>query len=319
MTAATTVTPIDPFTPVVDGVYRDGVVEVRACRDRRPRRGLRTIRTEHFDVVVESRPGGIVGVQHLLDPRDLDDDLGGMLAAELFGPGWLRGADLFERLFTGVVLTSAADATEGWELFYRNTLARLDALLDEGRRGAEQGHDAGGEHDGGPGHGILSGYAPVYGHVESLLAPGTVLELGSCFGFLALRLAAQGRPVVASDISAGTISLLDRIAERLRIPLASIAADAARLPYAPRCTDNVLAVHLLEHLDHDHGDRVVAEAVRLAAHRVVIAVPLEEQADETYGHVRTVSLADLETWGASTGLPFEVHEFSGGWLVIDTV
>ena len=80
----------------------------------------------------------------------------------------------------------------------------------------------------------------------------------------------------------------------------------------------MLAIHLLEHLDPAHGGQVLSEALRLAARRVVVAVPLEEEADETYGHVRTVSLDDLRRWGRTTGLAFDVHEHHGGWLVLDT-
>ena len=45
--------------------------------------------------------------------------------------------------------------------------------------------------------------------------------------------------------------------------------------------------------------------------------PWRTRPDETYGHVRTVSLDDLHRWGRGTGCPYEVHEFHGGWLVVD--
>jgi SAM-dependent methyltransferase len=307
MTTAT----IDPFAALDDGAYRDGVVEVRAVHGSRPRRVLRTVRTAHFDVVTS---GSHVQVEHVIAPDEVDDDLAGLLATELFGPGWLRGPELFERIFTGVVLTSAADPLAGWELFYRNTLRRLDELLAPGRV-SPAGDGV---------HATLADYAPVYGHVEALLArrdptapPVSVLEVGCCFGFLSLRLAAAGWPTVASDINPGSVALLARVAERLGVPLGTVAADAARVPYAPGCADVVLAVHLLEHLEPEHGDRVLAEALRLAARRVVVAVPLEDEADETWGHVRTVSLADLEAWGVASGWAFDVHEHHGGWLVLD--
>lgn len=312
MTLAT----IDPFTPLLDGAYRDGVVEVRAARGPRPRRALRTVRTPHFDVLTE---GGTVRVQHVVDPAEVDDDLAGLLAEELFGPGWLRGAELFERIFTGVVITSAPDPLAGWELFYRNTLRRLDHLLAPGRSTSTPVAEPDGTS-----HGTLTGYAPVYGHVETLL-PATppeqprasVLEMGSCFGFLSLRLAATGWPTLATDINPGTVSLMSRMSERLGVPLATVAADAARVPSPDSSADVVLAVHLLEHLDDDHGERVLAEAMRLAAVRVVVAVPLEDEADETWGHVRTISLSHLERWGACSGWGYEVHEHHGGWLVLD--
>lgn len=293
--------PIDPFAPTTKGAYCDEVVEVRALGRVRPRRTLHMIRTEHFDL---THVGDRLQVAHCVPPERIDDDLAGLLSDELFGPGWLRGSELFERIFTGIVRTSAPDPLVSWELFYRNTLARIDGVIADSA--APSGR-----------HGTVADYAPIYAHAEGLLSRGSVLELGSCFGFLSLRIAATGRTVVASDLSAGTIRLLAAMAPRLGILLGTRVADAARFPGTDGCADTVLAVHLLEHLEPEDGDRAVAEAVRLAARRVVIAVPLEEVADETWGHVRTVSLADLETWGRECGLPYEVHEHHGGWLVID--
>ena len=115
------------------------------------------------------------------------------------------------------------------------------------------------------------------------------------------------------------MQLLDRDgAPRLGVPAEPpTTADAARFPADDGCADTVLAIHLLEHLEPAHGTQVVAEALRLAARRVVVAVPLEDEADETYGHVRTVTLDDLDRWGRGTGCAYDVHEFHGGWLVVD--
>lgn len=302
--AADLAEPIDPFADTVHGAYRDGVVEVRALTGIRPRKALHMVRTPHFDV---RHVGDRLHVDHCVPPARVDDDLSGLLADELFGPGWLRGPELFERIFTGVVRTSAPSARESWELFYRNTLARVDEAIAEER-----------DPEAPSGHGTIADYAPVYARAEALLAPGSVLELGCCFGFLSLRLAAAGRPVTASDVSPGTVRLLESVAPTLGLDLATRVADAARFPGPDRSADTVLVVHLLEHLEPEHGDRVVAEAVRLAAQRVVVAVPLEDEADETWGHVRTVSVADLDRWGRRTGLPYAVGEHHGGWLVVDT-
>lgn len=304
MTEAATSAPIDPFRACLDGAYVDEVVEVRAQGPVPPRRALHMVRTEHFDV---HNDGDLLHIRHRVPPELVDDDLAGLLADELFGPGWLRGPELFERIFTGTVRTSRAGALDSWELFYRNTMARIEERIDgpvavgpSSRR-----------------HGAIADYAPVYVRAEELLAPGSVLELGCCFGFLSLRIAARGRRTTASDLSPGTSQLLAAVAPRLGISLAAVAADAGHYPGRGAQADTVLAIHLLEHLDAEHGDRVIAEAVRLAARRVVIAVPLEDEADETWGHVRTISLDDLTAWGRATGLPFEVSEHHGGWLVID--
>lgn len=290
---------IQPLEAPADGVYRDELVEVRAQAGPTPRRELHTVRTPHFDLTTVGQRAVVV---HRVPPERIDDDLSGLLADELFQPGWLRGGEVFEHLFTGIVLSSHPDPLDAWEGFYRRTLDRVGAAIHGPTTGA---------------HGTIADYAPVYARAEQLLAAGTVLELGSCFGFLALRLARAGRRVTASDISRGTVELLRAVAPRLGVALATRVDDAARVHAADRSVDNVLAVHLLEHLDAAHGARVLAEALRIARRRVVVAVPLEDEADATWGHVRTISLTDLDAWGRATGLPYRVDDHHGGWLVVD--
>ena len=301
-----TVAPIDALAPALGGRYRDGIVTVRR-RGPGGRRRLGSTRTEHFDLG-RTHDGDLV-LEHGLSLEDVDDDLAGLLSAELFEPGWLRGSELFERVFTGVVLTCADDPQVAWEAFYANTLAAVGAWTTAQTP------------PGGPGHGSIRDYAPVYAHAESLVRGGSVLELGSCFGFLALRVATGGLRVTASDVSAGTMRLLAAMAPRLGVPVATLACGAAHVPAADRSADTVLAVHLLEHLEPEHADLVVAEACRLAGRRVVVAVPLESQPSEQYGHVWAVTLDALRAWGeaAGPGWRSDVHELNGGWLVLDRV
>ena len=282
---------LEPLRPAAGGVYRDEYVTV--LRGPVPS-GREIVHTPHFTV----HAGEPLAVTHLLDLEDLDEDLTGLLQSELFEPGWVRGAELFERLFTGIVITCSADPLVAWESFYRNTIERQEAI---------------GGHTGS----AIEQFRPVHDHAVDLVVGESALELGSCFGFLALRLAAQGRAVTASDLSVGTMQLLGAVAPRLGTPLATLVADAGHVPAADRSFDTVLAVHLLEHIDAPHGDRVLAEAVRLADRRVIVGVPYEDVADETFGHVRTVGPDDLSRWGLATGLSFEVHEHHVGWLVID--
>lgn len=299
--------PVDPFTPMaMDGAYRDDVVEVRAVAPRRSRRELATVRTPHFDLTPGA--GRRIRVEHMLSDDQIDDDIAGLIATELFGPGWLRGVGLFERVFTGVVRSMRADPLNAWALFYRNTVTRIAQA-----EGATQTT--------GSGHGTIEEYAPVYAHAERLMAPGSALEMGCCFGFFSLRLAAAGREVTASDLAPGTVRLLGEMANHLELRLDTLAADAAHHPYPDGSFDNVLVLHLLEHVDDDHGQQILDEALRLARQRVIVAVPLEDVAEETWGHVRTVSLEDLDAWGSALSrthhLRYDVHELHGGWLILD--
>jgi SAM-dependent methyltransferase len=152
------------------------------------------------------------------------------------------------------------------------------------------------------------------------VSPGEVLELGCCFGFLSLQLAARGDvQVIASDVSAGTVSLLDAMQHRLDAGVRTLVADAARVPLPDRCVDTVLAVHLLEHLDDGDGTAVIAEALRLARHRVVIAVPFETEPSPDLGHLRIFDLESLAAMGIDVpaGWQAKISEHHGGWLVID--
>ncbi len=79
----------------------------------------------------------------------------------------------------------------------------------------------------------------------------------------------------------------------------------------------MLAIHLLEHLAAAQAPAVLAEMVRLARRRVVVAVPYEEEPNATWGHVRTFDAADLHELGAATGRRYDVTDHHGGWLVIE--
>lgn len=234
------------------------------------------------------RDGARLRVRHRLGPGDLRDSLALRIAAEA------GSCDVseFERMLVGVVRTTIPDAAEAWRLYYRNSMADLESGAAE--------------------------FAPVHTRAIELLAGRSVLDLGSCFGFFALRAAQSGREVTATDVCAGTMTLLDTVAQDLGIAVTARTADATRTGLPDRYADTVTVIHLLEHLPGAVGDRVVDEALRLARRRVVIAVPFEDEPDPTYGHVRTFTLADLDAIGRRSSLDHKTFEHHGGWLVMET-
>jgi SAM-dependent methyltransferase len=227
-------------------------------------------------------------LRHRIPPDELSNDLAGWIADDLVAPG-LIPPSAFERTFVSIVGSA-------WPAFYRNTLREL-------------------AHGGAPG-GTNAGMAPVHERAAAL-AVGSVVELGCCFGFLSLRLARDGHPVTAVDLSPGTVALLASVAPMLGLPVQTLVGDATAVPLADRSADTVFAVHLLEHLPPALAPRVVAEMLRVARRRVVVAVPFEDTPDPTWGHIRTFNLADLDALGAATGRPYAVEEHHGGWLVVD--
>jgi SAM-dependent methyltransferase len=225
----------------------------------------------------------------------LDNDLAGWLDRTLVVPGIL-GPEHFEEAFVAIVTSAAPDPDEAWLAFYRNTLAALHGEPAPGGTNAE--------------------IQPVHERAAELVV-GDVLELGCCFGFLALRLAAAGHRVIASDLTPGTVDLLGRTAPRLGLPVETLLADARAVPLPDGAVDTVVAVHLIEHLPAEEGKLVLAEALRLARRRVVVAVPFEDTPNETWGHLTTFDAAVLRELGEETGMDFTVAEHHGGWLVVD--
>jgi SAM-dependent methyltransferase len=286
------------------GCYCDGLVTVAPRGGALPWLGPMVAATAHFEVW---RQDTRLVVRHRVPDSLIDDGLTTLINDELFVPGWVAGSSIFERLFTGVVLTARPDPMDAWILFYENSFRRYAGLRGGVGRGPS-GRDA------------IADFASIHAHADSLVPDcASVLEIGSCFGFLSLFLARRPeRTVIASDISPGTVRLLSAVAERLPVPIQTLVADAARIPRPGRSIDVVLLIHLLEHLDARHGLAALDEAMRVATRRVVIAVPYETEPTAAYGHVRTVGESDLLAWGrGAAGWTSSVHEHLGGWLVLD--
>lgn len=199
------------------------------------------------------------------------------------------GQDEFELTMVGIVRSTIPDPLESWATYYRNSLRELNSGTAD--------------------------FAPIHDTAADLVR-GDVLDLGSCFGFLPLRLAAAGTTVTATDILPGTMRLLDAVAPQLDLKLSTLVCDAANVPVPDGSADTVTAIHLLEHVDEAVGAAILTEALRIARQRVIVAVPFEDEATACHGHVRTFDLPALENLGRSTGRPFEVFEHHGGWLVV---
>ncbi|WP_230594475.1 mycofactocin oligosaccharide methyltransferase MftM [Rhodococcoides fascians] len=240
-----------------------------------------------FDAV---RAGSTVQVCHGLASADIGERLVPLVTAQARHVGLSQRE--FELVLVGIVRTTIADPVDAWATYYRNS---LDELL-----------------------GGTADFAPVHERAEKLVV-GSVLDLGSCFGFFPLRLAMKGHSVTATDLSAGTMRLLATVAPHLGITLDTVVCDAADVPVADNSVDTVTALHLLEHVDAETGSRIVAEALRIARRRVVVAVPFETETTACHGHVRTFDDAALVELGRSAGAEFETSEHHGGWLVIDKV
>ncbi|KQU59141.1 SAM-dependent methyltransferase [Rhodococcus sp. Leaf278] len=234
------------------------------------------------------RTGTTVQVCHGLTSAEIGERLIPMITAQARHVGLSQRE--FELVLVGVVRSTISDPVDAWTTYYRNSLRELNSGTAD--------------------------FASVHERAETSIV-GSVLDLGSCFGFFPLRLAMKGHSVTATDLSAGTMRLLATVAPRLGVTLDTIVCDAADVPVADSSVDTVTALHLLEHVDAETGSRIMAEALRIARIRVVVAVPYETETTTCHGHVRTFDRAALIELGRSTDARFQTSEHHGGWLVVD--
>lgn len=110
-----------------------------------------------FDAV---RTGSTVQVCHGLTSAQIGERLVPIVTAQARHVGLSQRE--FELVLVGIVRTTVADPVDAWATYYRNS---LDELLSG-----------------------TADFAPVHDHAENLIV-GSVLDMGSCFGFFPLRLA----------------------------------------------------------------------------------------------------------------------------------
>jgi ubiquinone/menaquinone biosynthesis C-methylase UbiE len=123
--------------------------------------------------------------------------------------------------------------------------------------------------------------------------------------------------VIGIDLVPATAALAGRISRVRAGGACFAAADLLALPFASHTVDTVLAIHVLEHLPAEACHPALAQLCRVARRRVVIAVPVEEVPDRTFGHLQAFDLPRLADLGDVPGWAQAVHGTDGGWLVLD--
>lgn len=232
----------------------------------------------------------------------LDADLGDALCAGLVGPPPTDLAS-FERAFVERVERSGPDPARAWDHFYDATLQRVERSWG----------------DPPPGPGTVAAFTRIWARAAGLQRGGSALDVGTCFGFLPLAWSVQqGAPRLAAvDLGHASAALAARQARRLGRPVAIARADGSRLPLADRAVGTVHLLHVLEHVPDDEGDALLADALRVAERRVVVAVPVEADPDPAFGHVRVFDLPRLAALGHRTGWCVSLADADGAWLVLD--
>ena len=286
---------VDPFVHATAGVFSGSGVRVRRrVGSHRTHPDRHVLCTPRF---CARRHGGVLDVEHDLRPDELSDDLAVLIAEELDDTGVLHGQPEFELVFTGIVRSTVDGAMPAWLRFYRNS---LEQARGRGRRvcpGARACRLAAGQ--------LPCGRPRV---LLRLLTPADCRR----------RNGRGGDGSERTDHEAAGPRRAERCAGPCRRSVAM--RPASRYPTAD--ADTVTVVHLLEHLTPGAAGDVLDEALRLARRRVVVAVPFEDEPRACYGHIQRFDIVALRRLAVRLrqrhpGLRAGVHEYHGGWLILD--
>ncbi|MDS4042085.1 MAG: class I SAM-dependent methyltransferase [Candidatus Competibacter sp.] len=282
-------------------------------------------------------PNDVV-VVHDFSPAQIDNNIGYYVANELLP--LFRGSrfadeaegyayseqDIFERYVGEIVRSIDGNERRAWHLYYDNTLAALRRVPPEWSDAMVP--PAAAQQD------FIGDFGAIYRRAIDLIAelPGaTVLDVATCFGFLPLLLATERRgqrddpgDIVGCDLNPALVGLADDYARHRRLRNVRfvradiLAVDVGReLAPSPARFDVVTALHLLEHLEPEQTGAAVANLWRLAARRLIVAVPLEETPDPRFGHRQVFDRERLLAVGRALGGRQDYFDFHGGWLVVD--
>jgi SAM-dependent methyltransferase len=178
----------------------------------------------------------------------------------------------------------------------------------------------------------LSGHVLEQGDVDRFVStirrlpepPASVLDVGCGTGVLVDAIGDLGYESVGMDSDEGVMAAMTR---------PHIVADIAKIPAPDRSYDVVILNEILEHLPVGVYDRALAEAGRVARHRIVVTVPNGESLESAttrcpqcqctysvHGHVRRFERGELaalfpgfEVASIETVGPYKMRHRSVEW------
>jgi hypothetical protein len=276
--------------------------------------GYQVHETPHFLVGRKAKTPTVVA--HWFAPMAVDNELGYYFMEELKPLGMLATPQDFADVFGAVVNSlTPNDPQRAWHLFATNTLQRYHALLN-------------GDHDAAPNCASpIDVFAALYRRVCELHVGESLLDAGCSSGFLPLVVAERFpmlTRVVGIDIRTEPFAVARKLAEERH--LVNVRFEQADLLSDDLSTfghfDTVTVLHVLEHFAEADMYGVLKHLLALTSHRLIIAVPYEQEPESAYGHKQLFTRTKLEAVGnwcleQLGGGQATYEDCAGGLLYID--
>lgn len=274
---------------IVVNAYR---VNRTLLKQRFAEEGYQAHETPHFLLFTrEAEPRTIL--VHWFRQEDFHTNIPRHLVVELKPFGIITSNRHLGELMTGIVggTLFPDDVRRAWNYFGANTLQRLLILVSSAVTSNL------------PDYGILGESAILYQRIFELCVGERFLDAACNGGFFPLLLAERipfVSEVVGVDIDADVFKVAQELAEERHLTnVRYVQADLLADDFSAIGTfDTVTALHVLEHFTEEDMYRVLANLLKMTAHRLILAVPYETGEPEVaYGHLQLFSRAKLEAVG----------------------
>jgi len=255
--------------------------------------GYQVHQTAHFLFFTrEAEPKTIL--VHWFTPQDFHTNIPHHLAVELKPFDIITSNQCLGELMTGIIggTVFPDDVRRAWNYFGANTLQRLLILVSS----AVTSHL--------PEYGILGESAILYQRVFELSVGERCLDAACNGGFFPLLLAERipfVSEVVGVDIDAEVFKVAQELAkERHLTTVRYVQADLLSEDLsAIGMFDTVTALHVLEHFTEEDMYQVLANLLKVTAHRLIFAVPFESgEPSRAYDHKQLFTRTKFEAVGA---------------------
>ncbi len=281
--------------------------------------------SEHFavyqlDTPLDQHSEPEIVIVHTFARADIDNNIGYYVANELLPLlQSTRQAD-FEHLVGAIVRSSDIDEQRAWWLFYHNSLAALERAIARPQSIPD----------------FIWPFGSIYNRVLRLVCGQSLLDVGTCFGFLPLIYARQQmhqqsmsehaheaiehqQQIVGFDLDTALVRFANSYVNHSALPQVEFVAgdiladDVVRLG----TFDTVTCIHMIEHLAIDQTMPALVNLWQLTHRRLIVGVPIEATPDPRFGHQQVFDLARLNALGQKLGGSYCTFEHHGGWLVVD--
>ncbi len=254
------------------------------------RQKLRIQKTEHF--LCATNPGsGITFLVHNFYFQSLDNNIGYYLLKELAPLGLLPSEKAFGAALVGIIIsTNLVDPVSAWSQFSLNTLQQIEKIL----HGPDTQSDR---------QDFIDSFAAIYQRLLALRVGSELLDVGCACAFWPILAAQvsdiQYQRIVGVDNRQDAINLSNQLAILTQTNTVNfVLMDVLDTKFLALGTfDTVTAIHVLEHIPEVLLPKVLLNLLQVTRHRLLIAVPYEEQPELAFGHEQVFNREKLETWG----------------------